>query len=55
MPEGDTIYRTAERLRPLVGEGATGGRIRSRRQGELARVTYWCPSCQPTPADAPPA
>jgi endonuclease-8 len=23
-----------------------GTPIRSRRQGELARVTYWCPSCQ---------
>jgi len=29
-----------------------GGPIRSRRQGELARATYWCPSCQPTPSEA---
>jgi endonuclease-8 len=24
--------------------------IRSRRQGEQARTTYWCPTCQPAPA-----
>jgi endonuclease-8 len=24
-----------------------GGLIRSARQGELARLTYWCPRCQP--------
>jgi endonuclease-8 len=24
-----------------------GTQIRSRRQGELARLTYWCPRCQP--------
>jgi endonuclease-8 len=29
-----------------------GGPIRSRRQGEQARVTYWCPTCQPTPSGA---
>ncbi len=23
-----------------------GARIRVRAQGELARLTYWCPSCQ---------
>ncbi len=36
-----------------------GTLIRSRVQGELPRVTYWCPRCQPEPggradADAPP-
>jgi endonuclease VIII len=31
-----------------------GGSIRSRRQGELARVTYWCPTCQPTRPEPPP-
>jgi endonuclease-8 len=28
-----------------------GTTIRSRRQGEQARTTYWCPSCQPTIED----
>ena len=26
-----------------------GTRIRSRRQGQLARLTFWCPRCQPPP------
>ena len=27
-----------------------GAPIRSRTEGELARITYWCPSCQPSMA-----
>jgi formamidopyrimidine-DNA glycosylase len=27
---------------------ACGARIRSRRQGENARTTYWCQTCQPS-------
>ena len=30
-----------------------GTAIRSRTEGELARVTYWCPSCQPTRRASP--
>ena len=30
-----------------------GARIRTRRQGELARSTYWCPRCQPSRAPTP--
>lgn len=26
-----------------------GARIQVRAQGELARLTYWCPACQPSP------
>jgi endonuclease VIII len=29
-----------------------GALIRARRQGEQARTTYWCPSCQPSRASA---
>lgn len=47
-----------ERRFPGYGRGAVHGRgnrpcprcgtpIRVRAQGELARLTYWCPSCQP--------
>lgn len=32
-----------------------GTPIRSRRQGEQARTTYWCPTCQPARAGARPA
>ena len=35
------IYRRAGRPCPRCGE-----RIRSRPQGDEARVTYWCPGCQ---------
>jgi endonuclease-8 len=31
-----------------------GTRIDARRQGEQARVTYWCPSCQRTPTTSRP-
>jgi endonuclease-8 len=30
-----------------------GSIVRAARQGEHARVTYWCPSCQPTTAPQP--
>jgi endonuclease-8 len=30
-----------------------GTPIRSTRQGDQARVTYWCPTCQPPPRAAP--
>jgi len=30
-----------------------GTRIETRRQGELARSTYWCPRCQPSKAATP--
>ena len=30
-----------------------GTRIETRRQGELARSTYWCPRCQPPRALTP--
>lgn len=30
-----------------------GTRIESRRQGEAARTTYWCPACQPGRPDQP--
>jgi endonuclease VIII len=30
-----------------------GTRIESRRQGEAARTTYWCPTCQPGPRNEP--
>ena len=29
-----------------------GTRVESRRQGEQARMAYWCPACQPATADA---
>ncbi len=29
-----------------------GTRIEVRRQGELARLTYWCPRCQPSRSDS---
>jgi endonuclease VIII len=34
-----------------------GTQVRSARQGELARLTYWCPRCQPAQSDIrqPPA
>ena len=31
-----------------------GTRIRVKAQGELARLTYWCPACQPDSASARP-
>jgi endonuclease-8 len=30
-----------------------GTPVRMRRQGEQARCTYWCPTCQPPPATTP--
>jgi endonuclease-8 len=30
-----------------------GTRVTTRRQGELARSTYWCPTCQPSRRTAP--
>ena len=36
------VYERAGRPCPRCGAP-----IRSRRQGEAARTTYWCPSCQP--------
>ena len=36
------VYRAAGRPCPRCGT-----RIRSRAQGESARITYWCPECQP--------
>src|SRR5262249_51201134 len=49
-----------DRRFPGYGKGAVHGRggrpcprcgtrIRVRAQGELARLTYWCPACQPSP------
>jgi endonuclease-8 len=47
VPEGLAVYRRAGR--PCRRCGTT---IRSRTQGEAARITYWCPSCQPGTAEA---
>jgi len=55
-----------ERRFPGYGKGAVHGRgrrpcprcgtpIRVRAQGAHARLTYWCPSCQPTPASNGPS
>jgi endonuclease-8 len=41
------VYRKAGRPCPLCGTP-----IRSRPQGDGARVTYWCPRCQPVAAHA---
>lgn len=38
----DRVYRKAGRPCPTCGTA-----ILSRAQGESARTTYWCPSCQP--------
>ncbi len=43
VPGGLAVYGRAGR--PCR---ACGARIRCRRQGEHARTTYWCPSCQPS-------
>jgi endonuclease-8 len=43
VPGGLAVYGRAGR--PCRRCGTT---IRSRRQGEHARTTYWCPSCQPS-------
>ncbi len=40
---GLAVYARAGRPCPRCGTP-----IRSRRQGEAARTTYWCPSCQPS-------
>jgi endonuclease-8 len=43
VPGGLAVYGRAGRPCRRCGD-----RIRSRRQGEHARTTYWCPACQPT-------
>jgi endonuclease-8 len=43
VPGGLAVYGKAGRPCPRCGT-----RIRSARQGEGARTTYWCPSCQST-------
>lgn len=45
-PGGLAVYRKAGRPCPRCGS-----RIVSRRHGEAARSTYWCPSCQGRGAD----
>jgi endonuclease-8 len=42
-PGGLAVYGKAGRPCPRCGSP-----IRSRRQGESARTTYWCPGCQPS-------
>lgn len=39
----DRVYRKAGRPCPRCGTA-----IQSRAQGDSARTTYWCPSCQPS-------
>lgn len=46
-PGGLAVYRRAGRPCPRCGAA-----IASRRQGEAARATYWCPSCQRRPRQA---
>lgn len=41
---GCAVYRRARRPCPRCGTA-----VRSRRQGEHARSTYWCPQCQVLP------
>jgi endonuclease-8 len=41
--QGLWVYGRAGRLCRRCGT-----RVRSARQGELARLTYWCPRCQPS-------
>lgn len=43
VPGGLAVYDRAKR--PCVRCGTP---VAARRQGETPRVTYWCPSCQPT-------
>ncbi len=43
VPGGLAVYRRAGRPCPRCRT-----RIVTRRQGEQARSTYWCPKCQPT-------
>jgi endonuclease-8 len=43
VPGGLAVYGRAGRPCRRCGTA-----IRSRRQGEHARTTYWCPSCQPS-------
>jgi endonuclease-8 len=45
VPGGLAVYGRAGRPCRQCGTA-----IRSRRQGEHARTTYWCPSCQPSRA-----
>ncbi len=47
---GETLWVYGRAARPCRRCGTT---IRSRRQGEHARLTYWCPNCQPTRRHAP--
>lgn len=47
VPDGLAVYRKTGRPCPRCGSP-----IRSRRQGEAARTTFWCPSCQVAPAAA---
>ncbi|HZD79026.1 MAG TPA: DNA-formamidopyrimidine glycosylase family protein [Actinomycetota bacterium] len=50
VPEGLAVYGRAGRPCRRCGTP-----IRSRKQGEAARATYWCPACQPAivPEPAP--
>ena len=41
VPEGLAVYGRAGQPCRRCGE-----RVRRRTEGELARVTYWCPRCQ---------
>lgn len=43
VPDGLAVY--GRNGRPCR---RCGTRVRRRTEGELARVTYWCPSCQPS-------
>ncbi len=49
-PGGLGVYGKAGRPCPRCGST-----IASRRQGEAARTTYWCPTCQHHPAHRPAA
>jgi endonuclease-8 len=47
VPGGLAVYGRADRPCRRCGT-----RIRARRQGEHARTTCWCPTCQPAPRGA---
>ncbi|MFB3738641.1 MAG: Fpg/Nei family DNA glycosylase [Candidatus Velamenicoccus archaeovorus] len=47
VPEGLAVYRRTGRACRRCGTA-----VRSRAQGEAARTTYWCPTCQPAAAGA---
>ncbi|MCZ9308754.1 DNA-formamidopyrimidine glycosylase family protein [Corynebacterium uberis] len=57
---GESSYVFGRRHRPcrrcgsLILSANLGGPDAGGREGELERIIWWCPRCQPAPVDAPP-